>query len=423
MEAFDVAVIGGGLTGLIAANFLTNAGKSVVVLEKSNKIGGRAITTRKGNALFNLGGHALYRGGEAYGIFSELGLRVEGNTPPSHFSAIWMNQVLPLPTSLPTLLTSSMTSWAGKMEFARLMLTLGKVDTQVLMSTSLRDYAETAIHDPMVRHIFYSICRTATYVTDPDGQIAGLVIRQVQRSLKSNVLYLHGGWQTIVDQLRNQAVQSGATLLGNRLVTAIDHDGHVRALQLADGEQIDVSCVISTGSPSDTCELLKDAHHTVLQRWRLEARPSYAACLDLCLNRLPVAGRNVALGLDSPVFFSNQSASAKLSQDGTSVVHLIKYNGFEKGNPSEDRHLLEATMSRLHPGWQTELVTEQFLPNITVVHSYPHIGQTDRFPGPAVPEIHGLYVAGDWVSHGELLADAAAASAKRAAQSVLREMF
>jgi hypothetical protein len=40
-------------------------------------------------------------------------------------------------------------------------------------------------------------------------------------------------------------------------------------------------------------------------------------------------------------------------------------------------------------------------------------------PGPAVPEIQGLYVAGEWASHGEVLVDAATASAKRAIQHML----
>lgn len=40
-------------------------------------------------------------------------------------------------------------------------------------------------------------------------------------------------------------------------------------------------------------------------------------------------------------------------------------------------------------------------------------------PGPAVPEISGLYVAGEWASHGELLVDASTASAKRAVQHIL----
>ncbi|SHE14785.1 Dehydrosqualene desaturase [Chlamydia abortus] len=77
MKTYDVAIIGGGIAGLVAANDLSRAGKSVVVLEKSAKFGGRAMTVNKNGALFNLGVHALYRGGAAEEIFLDLGLKLE----------------------------------------------------------------------------------------------------------------------------------------------------------------------------------------------------------------------------------------------------------------------------------------------------------------------------------------------------------
>mgnify|MGYP003460947752 FL=1 len=58
MYKYDVAIIGGGLAGLTAANFLVKEGKKVVVLEKSNRLGGRAITNNKNGVLMNLGVHA-----------------------------------------------------------------------------------------------------------------------------------------------------------------------------------------------------------------------------------------------------------------------------------------------------------------------------------------------------------------------------
>lgn len=419
MKTFDVAVIGGGIAGFIAANDLADAGKSVVVLEKSDRFGGRAMTVNKNGALFNLGGHALYRGGEAYSILQELGVKLEGKSPSKKVSAIWMNKVLPLPGDPLKLLSSRLLSWAGKMELGWFMGRLAKVDANALATTSLRDWTEQEIRDPMVRHIFYALCRTSTYVHDPNYAVAAPVIKQVQRALKSNVLYLDGGWQTIVDQLRERAVYSGVTILNNQCVIGIEHDGEVRRLAYADGSTMDISNVVSTVSPAETCRWITDAQHTMLQRWKDEARPSMAACLDLCLKRLPVAGRNVAIGLDQPVFFSNHSARAKLSDNGTLVMHLIKYNGCAKSDPNADRRVLEETMSLLHPDWQKEVVAQQYLPNMVVVHNYPHMGQTDPFPGPVVPEIRGLYVAGDWASHGEMLTDAAAASARRAVQHIL----
>ena len=65
MEKVDVAIIGGGLAGLTAANYLAKEGKNVIVFDKSNRLGGRSMTKNETGALFNIGAHALYSGGEA----------------------------------------------------------------------------------------------------------------------------------------------------------------------------------------------------------------------------------------------------------------------------------------------------------------------------------------------------------------------
>lgn len=421
MREYDTAIIGGGLAGLIAAIKLAKGGNKVVILEKSGRLGGRAITNKKNGIFFNLGGHALYRAGKAYSILQELGVSIDGVAPSSKVQAIWNNQILSMPASPISMLSSKLLSWSGKMTLLRLVMKLNKIDSTTLRNSTLRDWAEGEISDPMVRHIFYALCRTATYTYDPDYQLAGPVLAQVQRSLKG-VLYLHGGWQTIVDQLHDKAVQAGVHIVSGKDVKEIVHqDGKVQKLKLTDEEYIEISNVISTASASETYKLVRDADLTVLKRWKDEARPSKAACLDLGLKKLPVGGRDIAIALDQPIFFSHHTFRAKLSDDGTLVVHLVKYNGPGESDPKADEQMLTATMNTLHPGWEQEVVARQFLPNMTVVHDYMHIGKSNRFTGPAVEGIRGLYVAGDWVSHGEMLADASAASAKRAAEAILKD--
>ena len=65
IKPVDVAIIGGGIAGLVAANYAARAGRSVVVFERSAQVGGRAQTTTHEGIRLNLGAHALYAGGAA----------------------------------------------------------------------------------------------------------------------------------------------------------------------------------------------------------------------------------------------------------------------------------------------------------------------------------------------------------------------
>ena len=68
----DVVVVGGGLAGLTAAATVAAAGKRVLVREKLGVPGGDARSTNKDGFIFNQGPHALYRGGAAEKILTQL---------------------------------------------------------------------------------------------------------------------------------------------------------------------------------------------------------------------------------------------------------------------------------------------------------------------------------------------------------------
>ncbi len=60
-EQHDVVVIGGGIAGLATGALLAKAGRSVIVLEKGQQIGGRAYTYVDKGFVLNYGAHAMYR--------------------------------------------------------------------------------------------------------------------------------------------------------------------------------------------------------------------------------------------------------------------------------------------------------------------------------------------------------------------------
>ncbi|MBU5212930.1 phytoene desaturase family protein [Heyndrickxia oleronia] len=422
MFKYDVTIIGGGLAGLTAACLLVREGKRVVVLEKSNRLGGRAITNDKNGVLMNLGPHGLYLSGDAMTILTELGLSIPGGNASKsvQIHGILNNSIQVIPTDFSSIMSSSLLSWKSKFVFGKFMLKLMNLNVDSIPEVSLKEWAETEISDPMVRHIFYSICRLTTYTNAPTLQLAKPVLKQVQRSLKGGVLYVDGGWGTIVEKLRQQAIASGVEIFSNKNVVKIEHHGDYQSILCSDGTVLDVADCIVTAPPKEAVKMIKDAEHTSLGLWNEQAIPITASCIDLGLKKLPTPQHQFAIGLDQSLFFTNQSRAAKLSDDGTVVVSLAKYhNPIEEINVNADKQQLESVMDLLHPGWRHEIVVQQFLPKLTVSYNFPHSKRKGN-PGPSIPEMKGMYIAGDWTGHEEILADAAVASGKRAAQEILK---
>lgn len=83
MSDFDVIIVGAGLAGLTAALRLQQAGKTVLVLEAADRVGGRTLTGHldgpKQGGAFDYGAHFV--GAEPYqqpimDLIAELGLEI-----------------------------------------------------------------------------------------------------------------------------------------------------------------------------------------------------------------------------------------------------------------------------------------------------------------------------------------------------------
>src|ERR1700754_2593748 len=104
----NVVIVGGGLAGLAASIYLARAGRTVTVFEKRRSLGGRATTHLRQGYRFNLGAHAFYRGGPAAAVCKELGVPVPGVVPKPKAIALMNGEERRLPTSIPSLLTTSL---------------------------------------------------------------------------------------------------------------------------------------------------------------------------------------------------------------------------------------------------------------------------------------------------------------------------
>lgn len=118
-----VAVVGGGIAGLVAAHELTKAGVEVVVHEAADRVGGKLRTEPFAGTLLDTAPDAfLARRPEAVQLCEELGLRDELEQPAASSSYIWSRgalrpvprgQVLGVPTDFRALRQSGVLSRRG----------------------------------------------------------------------------------------------------------------------------------------------------------------------------------------------------------------------------------------------------------------------------------------------------------------------
>ncbi len=422
MKGQNVIVIGGGIAGLTAATFLAHAGKSVTLCEKAKTVGGRATTEEKKGFHFNLGPHALYADGHGARILRELGIEFTGGKPSSSGAyAVFQGRKHTFPNGGVSLMTTSLFGLAAKMEAARLLGSLGKIDAQAIQHISICEWLETEIRQPEVRLLISALFRVSTYANDPDLMSAGAALAQFQMAVASNVYYLDGGWQTLVNGLRSTAEKAGVKILTQAKAEKIVHDKNVKGVQLSDGSMLEAPAVIAAVSPNEACDLVENASQTELGKWAKNATPVKAACLDVALKSLPQPRAIFALGIDAPLYLSVHSATAKLAPNGGAMIHAAKYlptNTKDSAQAVEQE--LENLLDLTQPGWREQIIEKRFLPGMTVSHAIVDAergGYAGR-PGPAVPDIEGLFVAGDWVGKTGMLADASFASAKLAAELI-----
>jgi len=418
----DVAVIGGGLGGLATAAYVARGGRSVVLYEKAAAVGGRATTTAAGEFFFNLGPHALYAAGHGVAVLRELGVEFHGGKPsPSGGFAIDRGAKHALPGGFLSLVTTGLFGLPAKLETARLLAGFARIDPAPLARTPLREWLEANVRHADVRRLIAALIRLATYSDDPDRLSAGAAIAQLQSALRSNVLYLDRGWQTLIDGLRATAVAVGTRIVTSTRAAGIERAGATWRVRSADGAALDAAAVVIAAGPDTAADLLRDAVPAA-RSWMGGSIPVKAACLDLALSRLPQPRATFALGIDRPLYLSVHSAVASLGPAGHAVIHVAKYLGRNASDPKADERELEGLMDLVQPGWRELVLQRRFLPDMLVAHAVPTAatGGLAGRPAPGVPHTNGLYVVGDWVGPHGMLADASLASAKQAAHAILQ---
>jgi phytoene dehydrogenase-like protein len=403
----DVVVVGGGLAGLAAGATAARAGASVLVLD-AHPLGGRARSVERDGFVFNMGAHALYRGGPGMAVLRGLGITPQGFKPPlARYHARYRGEDHVLPASTSGTLRTRILGPRGKARFSAFMVNVLRLDPARFATTSVTEWVDGAGLRPDVADVVRALVRIGTYADDFDRLSADAAVAQLQAGARKGVLYLDGGWQQLIDGLAAQVeVRTGAGADVQRIEPA---SGRVEVVT-GGGTIVARSVVLAPGSPAATRGLLPAGTDP---GWGDLGEPVTAACLDTGVRRVPAPGW--VLGVDEPLYVTTQSPpAAGQAPEGAAVVSVLRYGAT---TPDADRADMEAFLGYAGVG-EDDVVTRRFLARmvVTATAPAPRNGGLAGRPGVADTGVANVFMAGDWVGPDGLLADASLASGRAAAE-------
>jgi phytoene dehydrogenase-like protein len=415
----DVAVVGGGLAGLTVAHELACAGFPVTLYDRKRKLGGRAGTALKDDFALDQGPHALYLGGATNRYLTSLGITMRGATPDRDLFGDLEGKAYPLPTGVWSGLRTKLLGLSDLVKVNSMVGELVRADRSALARVTVADWLDERRPSTRARAVMEAFLRVSTYANDPTRMSADVAALQLGLARSAGVRYVDGGWQAIVDALEGRATAAGAQIRRGLDVRSVDFTGAERGVKLEDGTRMKHDLVVICAGPKVAAELTRSDE---LRRIAARTRPVLAATIGVALSEVPVPSTRLLLGIDSPLYCSLFSATAKVAPEGAGLLQLAKYLGPNEPSPS-DTDEMEALADRAQPGWRDRVVHRQDLRSMVVVNALATAegGGLRGRPGIDAAAIEGVYLAGDWIGPEGWLADASVASARSVAERIAKE--
>jgi phytoene dehydrogenase-like protein len=151
-------------------------------------------------------------------------------------------------------------SWSAKLQGASLFARVGAFDTAALASVTWEEFAGGRLSHPVMRAAIDALVRVTTYVDAPSLASAGAILDQLRLTQHGGVLYLDGGWQSLVDACEQAAQAAGVQLTAGATVTAAARDDDGWRVSIEGEEPMGCRAVVLATGPAAARSLVASDH-------------------------------------------------------------------------------------------------------------------------------------------------------------------
>ncbi len=306
-----VIIIGAGLGGLATAALLAKAGFSVILYEKTQALGGRAVCKKMGDYWLDSGFHSLRRAdkGPAAVVLEKLGRPIE-------FATKYSEGVLPKtyhdgkltysPLSVGQLLLRyPLLSFMQKMRTMMLIQKIKRTPMKELDQMTIAELlAATKISDKnIIAHIKQMIA--IAYYCEPDlEKISAGELARYLADWPYDVGFPKGGWRQLIDKLQEAILENGGVIRTGKDVRGIwiineaaggSGGGMARAAGIVfqDGSKEEADFVVLNTPLKEIPNLLEEKYlpEKLSQIMNNGIQTSAAVVMDIALNKEIIRGK------------------------------------------------------------------------------------------------------------------------------------
>ncbi len=227
---YDTIVVGGGITGLVAAYYLSKREKTLLV-EKEKRLGGNIRTLRDGNYTFEEGPQTiLANNGAVFKLLDDLGLKPQKASPSSEKRYIYKGgRLVPIPLKPQEFFKTDLVGWRSKLKLlAEFFAKPSQREDESVADFVRRHFGEEFLSyfvQPFISGIYAGDAKRLSVryafpklweMEKKYGSLLRAFLKERRVAPKGELISFRGGLQTLVEKLAEGVPEK---LLGTKVLS------------------------------------------------------------------------------------------------------------------------------------------------------------------------------------------------------------